>query len=183
MHTPIHRCVYTGRVLHPVRVRGHERHDCVTAGDALNLVDPEVGHVADWHDFCWRTPDDPPGYAAHSTDPEYRVVANVLGGRRTFDCRASLGALRLPAAERATPVWCAHHDRAILEAAWASWQASSFAAPWPLCPTVVDDWLWTPRQMQSLKRLAAEVEPSLPIEAQTGWRKWHDEQLRYGIER
>ena len=176
-------CLTTGKIARPIRVHAHERQDCITDRDALNLVDPEVGWPADWHDFCWRSTDTPPRFAAHSTDETYRVVSSVLGGDRTFDCRSSLRRLALPESMRPTPAWCAHHDRAILEAAWSTWQAGQYSAPWPLAPSVVDDWIWTPAQMDSLKELAERVEPHLPQEARAGWRKWRLEQLQYAIGR
>ena len=107
----------------------------------------------------------------------------MLGGFRTFDCREALRQLALPESTRPTPIWCAHHDRAILELAWATWHAGHYTAPWPLAPSVVDDWIWVPAQMDSLKELAERVEPHLPQPAQAGWRKWWREQLRYAIGR
>ena len=53
-------------IMRPLQVRGHTPRDCITSGEALNLVDPEIGHAADWHDFCWRTDANPPPFAAHS---------------------------------------------------------------------------------------------------------------------
>ena len=176
-------CLATGKIARPIKVRAHDRHDCITDGDALNLVDPEVGWPADWHDFCWRSTDTPPRFAAHSTDERYRAVSSVLGADRTFDCRDALRRLALPDSTRPTPVWCAHHDRAILEAAWSRWHAGRYTAPWPLAPSVVDDWIWTPGQMDSLKELAERVEPHLPQPAQPGWRRWWREQLQYAIGR
>ena len=176
-------CAGTGRIVRPIVVDAHERFDCVTGGDALNLVDPEIGHPADWHDFCWRCTDNPPRRAAHAGDVQYRVVAKVLGGDRTFDGREALRNVYNPAALRSKPVWCAHHDRAIVERAWLTWAAGAYASPWPLAPSVVDDWIWTPEQMASLKALAERVEPHLPAAARSGWRKWYREQLEYGIGR
>ena len=147
-------CLATGKIARPIKVRAHDRHDCITDGDALNLVDPEVGWPADWHDFCWRSTDVPPRFAAHSTDERYRAVSSVLGADRTFDCRDALRRLALPD-----------------------------TAPWPLAPSVVDDWIWTPGQMDSLKELAERVEPHLAQPAQAGWRRWWREQLQYAIGR
>ena len=168
-------------IMRPLQVRGHTPRDSITSGEALNLVDPEIGHAADWHDFCWRTDANPPPFAAHSTDKAFRLVASVLQGDRVFDCRDSLRSLMHPAAQRSTPVWCARHDRAILEMAWERWETGDFSARWPLAPSVVDDWIWTPAQMDSLKELAERVEPHIPEGGRRGWRIWWSEQLRYGI--
>ena len=65
--------------------------------------------------------------------------------------------------------------------AWESWEGGDFSGRWPLAPSVVDDWIWTPAQMDSLKALAERIEPHIPERGRSGWRIWWSEQLRYGI--
>ena len=65
--------------------------------------------------------------------------------------------------------------------AWERWETGDFSARWPLAPSVVDDWIWTPAQMDSLKELAERIEPHIPEGGRRGWRIWWSEQLRYGI--
>ena len=167
----VHQRPVTGRRVHPIQVDAGAPSACVTAGDALNLVDPETGWPADWHDFCWRSTHFPPRRAQQCSDPEFCSAAALLGADRTFDARPSLQLLRHPAGERAAPVWCAHHDRAIVELAWWLWNAN-YDAHWPIAPWTVADWLWTDAQMQSLKALAQKVEAGLPPAGVPGWRKW-----------
>lgn len=164
-------------VMRYLRVRGDHPHRCVTSGEALNLVDPEVGIMADWHDFCWRTTAEPAPYAAHSGDQRHQLTSEALGEARAYDGRPSLKRVGHPAASRPGPVWCAHHDRAIVEMAWARWSCGLFSGPFPLAPSVIHDWLWTAQQLDSIRELAQAVESRIPAAGRHGWHRWWAEQL------
>lgn len=159
--------------IHPIEVEAHRREAGVAAEDALNLADPETVLSGDWHDFCWRSGTYPPGHALCADAPEFGALPSILKGERTFDARPSLLQIKHPAGRRRTPVWCAHHDRAVAEVAFRNWSLDPWRR-WPLAPWVAANWLGTEEQMCSLRDMAERLEPHLPAGLVPGWRKWRN---------
>ena len=157
--------------IHPIRVDAKRRDAGVAAEDALNLADPETILSGDWHDFCWRDAAFPPRQALCADAPEFGVLPNVLKTDRTFDARPSLRMLGHPAGLRRTPVWCSHHDRAVVEVAFRNWTTGLWTR-WPVAPWVIADWLGTEDQVRSLCALAERLEVQLPNALVEGWRSW-----------
>lgn len=170
----------TGQVRMPRHVRLSSRRDYLTGWSALNLSDPEWPFGGDWHRAGWwglYDAERPWVNCAHmSADRGRHSTAEVLGEMRLYDARESLAHVRHPASRRPTPVWCAHHDRAIADAAW-DFVMGAFERGYLKClhaPTVAE-WLWDESQMEKLKKLLEQLTPHVPASARLGWDLWRSE--------
>ena len=170
----------TGQVRMPRLIRLSSRRDYLTGWSSLNLSDPEWPSGGDWHHAGWWGEFDAKrswvNCAAMSADRGRFSTTFILGDERLYDARAGLSALPHPAARRPAPVWCAHHDRAIADAAW-DFVMSAFHTGYLKClhaPTVAE-WLWDESQMDSLKALLERLTPHVPAASRRGWDLWRGE--------
>ena len=170
----------TGQVRMPRVIRMSSRRDYLTGWSALNLSDPEWPSGGDWHHSGWWGSHDAErpwvNCAAMSADRGRFSTTGLLGDVRLYDVRGSLALERHPAARRDTPVWCAHHDRAIADLAW-DFVMGAFHSGYLKClhaPTVAE-WLWDAAQLDGLKALLERLTPHVPAAARPGWDLWRGE--------
>lgn len=173
-------CAQTGGINIPRLIRTSSEQDYVTGWASLNLIDPEWPSGGDWHRSGWRGSYDATrpwvNRATMSADRGRFSTVRVLGDMRLYDARKSLAALPHPAARRDTPVWCAHHDRAIADLAW-DFVMSAYRTGYLKClyaPTVAE-WLWDETQLDSLKAMLEELTNYVPAVSKRGWDQWRSE--------
>lgn len=148
----------------------------ITGTDALNLRDETVGITAGWHQqqcFWSPRPDD----RIETAHAPWRVPSKTLGDRGVRDARASLRDLDHPGGKAKRPVWAAVHTRAIVDLAFdrCTWCAKEQRKGWwPIAPWTVADWIWTEAQMETLKALAREATPEVPVVHRGAWLRWAD---------
>ena len=164
----------------PRQIRLSSGTDYITGNAALNLVDPSCPPSGDWHALGWWGAYDAKrpwvNNAFMSADQGWHSTAAILGDARLFDCRESLAARPHPASKRSTPVWCAHHDRAIADIAWDFLNAcyplgyiQSHHAP------CIAEWLWEDFQLAHLQAHLERLTPHVPKPALPGWNLWRSE--------
>ena len=172
---------------HPIETkRAVAKEHYITGRVALNLFDArcgEEGGVADWHDISalWGSKR---GRRPEHAGLDMTVPEKTLGLEGVEDARAAFARVGHPAGGSRSTLWKATHTRAIVDMAFHHWKTHGrrprcVAFYGPISPWTVADWLWTEKQMETLKRYAERAEAEISEQDKHWWRRWWTS-LRFG---
>ena len=172
--------IATAQKWHPVNLDlATTKNQYITGMHALNLEDHqsgETGGTADWHEpaALWTLrPTEPGDHANVNVVVPYRT----LGDDGVEDGRYALRGPGHPGADSDLPIWKATHARAVVDLAFDRWHHGNRnlrggARFGPIAPWTVADWLWTERQIETVRGYAERAEIEVSPADRAWWRAW-----------